>query len=62
MNENTAADRNMQCCWVGEEDRNDRLLVVEVADQNCICVEVFEADGSCSELEPEQQQQEVPQF
>ena len=63
VNENMAADRNMQCCWEGREgDRNGRLLVVEVADQNwCICVEVFEAEGSCSELDPEQPQQEVPQ-
>ena len=63
VNENMAADRNMQCCREGEGDRNGGLLlVVEVADQNwCICVEVFEADGSSSELEPEQPQQEVPQ-
>ena len=48
----------MQYCWEweGEGDRNGKLLVVEVADQNwwCLCVEVFEADGSSSELEPEQ--------
>ena len=61
VNENMAADRNMQCCREGEGDRNGGLLlVVEVADQNwCICVEVFEAEGSSSELEPEQPQQEV---
>ena len=62
LNENVAADRNMQCCWEGEGNRNGRLLVVEAVDQNwCICVEVFEADGSSSELELEQPQQEVPQ-
>ena len=62
VNENMAADRNMQCCREGEGDRNGRLLVVEAAVQNwCICVEVFEAEGSSSELEPEQPQQEVPQ-
>ena len=60
LNENMAADRNMQCFWEGEGDRNGRLLVVEAAVQNwCICVEVFEAEGSSSELEPEQPQQEV---
>ena len=48
--ENMAADRNMQCFWEGEGDRNGRLLVVEAADQNwCICVEVFEADGNSTD-------------
>ena len=31
VNENMAADRNMQCCWVGEGERNGRLLMVEAA-------------------------------
>jgi hypothetical protein len=52
------ADRNMQCCWVGEGYQNGRLLVVEAADQNwCICVGLFEADGISSEQETEQEPQ-----
>ena len=31
LNENMAADRNMQCFWEGEGDRNGRLLAVEAA-------------------------------
>ena len=36
VNENMAADRNMQCCREGEGDRNGRLLVLESADQNLL--------------------------
>ena len=44
--ENMAADRNKQHCSVGEGGRDGRLhVVLEAADQNCICVEEFEADG-----------------
>ena len=44
-----AADRNKQHCLVGEEGRDGRLhVVLEAADQNCICVEEFEADGGSS--------------
>ena len=47
--ENMAADRNKQHCLVGEGGRDGRLHVVqEAADQNCICVEEFEADGGSS--------------
>ena len=44
-----AADRNKLHCLVGEEGRDGRLhVVLEAADQNCICVEEFEADGGSS--------------
>jgi hypothetical protein len=54
------ADRNMQCCWVGEGYQNGRLLVVEAADQNCIRVGESEADESSTfGLELEYEQEEV---
>ena len=47
--QNMAADRNKQHCWVVEGGRDGRLhVVLEAADQNCICVEEFEADGGSS--------------
>jgi len=48
-NENMAVDGNKQHCLVGEGGRDGRLhVVLEAADQNCICVEEFEADGGSS--------------